>query len=655
MHHESPPPTTHRKSRRLRRAVPAVTAAVAAACLGFTLLAPTGEAAPAERPTAKAGQGPLPATSVADVLDPHAGRNDRSVAPISEREPHAATPTEAQRKRLAASVKREAKAAADCDVNDFISKTGDELVKQIKSVDKNCINSFFSQVGSNAQALFKQDQMVTAMNALRDLSADYPGDNSTSALQVVLYLRAGYYVQFNHPEDVGEYGPELKSASQAAQDAWWASSHVFDVSDENGETLNEAVILIDSSSENGRYLNIVKKLLTSYDSSYNEFYWMLSSVNNVFNVMFLGHGQDDFLAAVKDDPSVLNNMHDFAVKHDDVLGTENGNLVANAGRETGRFLQYDELKSTVSPMAKDLLGRSEITGRTAPLWVSVAEMTDAYDKENCTDYGTCDLKDQIRDAVQTDKHTCSDSLKIVAQELSDEQQQEACTSLSGQDAFFHGVVKDNGPVKDDHNTSLELNIFNSDLDYRTYAGALFGIETDNGGMYLEGDPSKEGNQARFIAYEQGGEIWNLNHEYTHYLDGRYNMYGDFQAGQTTPTVMWIEGIAEVIAYSYRDITNEDAIAEAGKKTYRLSTLFDTTYENSDTTRTYDWGYLAVRYLLQSHPDDVATLLGHYRAGDWDAARTLLTETIGTRYDADFDAWLDKCSAGYCGELPNAAR
>ncbi len=357
---------------------------------------------------------------------------------------------------------------------------------------------------------------------------------------------------------------------------------------------------------------------------------------------------------MKADPSILNEMHDFAVKHDDLLGTDNGFLASNAGRETARFLQHDELKSTISPLAKDLLGRSEITGRTAPLWVGVAEMTDEYDKENCSDYGTCDLKDKVRDAVQTDRHTCSDSLKIVAQELSDEQQEKACTSLSGQDTYFHGLVKDNGPVKGDHNTSLELNIFNSDLDYKTYAGVLFDIDTNNGGMYLEGDPSKEGNQARFIAYERGGEIWNLNHEYTHYLDGRFDMYGDFQAGQTTPTVMWIEGLAEYVSYSYRNVNNDDAISEAGKKTYRLSTLFDTTYENTDTTRTYAWGYLAVRYLLQSHPGDITTLLGH-REGDWDAARALLTDTIGTSYDADFDAWLDRCSAGDCGQLPKAAR
>ena len=55
--------------------------------------------------------------------------------------------------------------------------------------------------------------------------------------------------------------------------------------------------------------------------------------------------------------------------------------------------------------------------------------------------------------------------------------------------------------------------------------SIYGIDTNNGGMYLEGDPAAAGNQPRFIAYEAewvrpAFQIWNLNHEYTHYLDGR---------------------------------------------------------------------------------------------------------------------------------------
>ncbi|AZM92804.1 hypothetical protein D1J60_00335 [Streptomyces sp. W1SF4] len=238
-------------------------------------------------------------------------------------------------------------------------------------------------------------------------------------------------------------------------------------------------------------------------------------------------------------------------------------------------------------------------------------------------------------------HNCSPSLRIRAQEMTAAQLTATCASLANQDAYFHSVVKDSGPVADDHNTTLEVDVFNSSADYKAYAGRIYGIDTDNGGMYLEGDPSRTGNQPRFICYERtdvtpGWQIWNLNHEYTHYLDGRFDLHGDFDASQSTPTVWWGEGIAEYVSYSYRDVTYSNALAEAGKHTYSLRTLFDTTYANSDVNRTYNWGYLAARYMVEKHPADVATVLGHYRNGNWTAARSFLTSLD---HESDWNAWL----------------
>ena len=616
-------------------------------CLGLAMLIPATRAGAGTVDEANAKPSkPISGQVAPDAATPSTATADRpAISDKSSMDVSKRAPLDSEPRKP-----RKVGTAAECNVADFVGKTGDALVKQIQSVEVGCINStLFNLTGEDAKGVFSEEQMVTAANALRENAANYPGDNSTKTEQLVVFLRAGYYVQFNNAEDIPEYGPELKEAAKGALDAFYDSSHAFDITEANGNVLSEAVTLIDSAGVNDSFLKVTKHLLTDYNSTYDEFSSMLAAVNNTFQVYFRGHQVPEFVEAVKGDQSHLEVLRDFAVKHDDLLGGDRDYLVYNAGRELGRFLQHADLKGAVTPLAKELLGRSEMTGRTARLWVSVAEMTDEYDKDNCSEYDTCDLAQRIRDAVLTIEHTCGDSLKIAAQELTEEQLSATCDSLTNQDPYFHDVVKDDGPVAGDKNTSLEVVNFDTDTDYQTYATILFDIETNNGGMYLEGDPAKEGNQARFISYEQDGEIWNLNHEYTHYLDGRFNMAGDFAAGQTTPTVMWIEGSAEYIAWSYRDLTNEDAIAEAGKKTHKLSTLFDTTYDNADSTRIYEWGYLAVRYLLQSHPDDVTTLLGHYRTGEWDAARKLLTETIGTSYDADFDAWLDKCAAGDCGK------
>ncbi|MFI8438294.1 collagenase [Streptomyces sp. NPDC079020] len=542
--------------------------------------------------------------------------------------------------------------AADCRITDFTQNTGDALVQKIKESATGCVNTLFTLTGGDARGAFREEQMTSVAQALRAGSADYPGDSSTGMPQLVLFLRAGYFVQWYHPDDVGPYGSTLKSAIQGGLDAFFAAPHSNDVTDANGETLSEAVILVDSAQENARYLSIVKRLLTDYDASYDGSYWMVNAVNSVFTVLFRGHQVPEFVTAVEQDPSVLDTVTTFAKDHIDTLGGDNWFLVYNAGRELGRFLQHDSLRDKAGPLAKDLLAKSQITGPTAPLWVGVAEMTDAYDKERCEEYGTCNLKERLTEAALPVRHDCGGGITIKAQEITTDQLAEACRSMSEQNAFFHTVARDSGPVKDDNNETIEVTAFDSSNDYRTYAGIIYGIDTNNGGMYLEGDPSAEGNQPRFIAYEADWQkpefaIWNLNHEYTHYLDGRYNMYGDFEDGMTTPTVWWVEGFAEYVSYSYLHETYEAAITEAGKHTYRLSTLFDTTYANSNQDRTYRWGYLAVRFMVERHPREVDTLLRYYRSGDWPGGRDLLARSIGGAYDAEFDQWLTECAAGAC--------
>nr|WP_234427845.1 M9 family metallopeptidase [Streptomyces badius] len=551
--------------------------------------------------------------------------------------------------------KPSAKAAAACDPADFTGRTGAQLVRQIKASTTDCVNTLFGLTGNDARLAFREAQMTSVAYALRDNSAYYPGDGSTGTPQLVLYLRAGYYVQWYNPDVVGPYGSALRTAIRSGLDSFFASPRSRDVTDENGETLSEAVILIDSAQENARYLAVVKRMLADYDSSWNDFSRMLAAVNGVYTVTFRGHQVPAFVSAVETDPSVIDSLHRFAADHLSLLGGDHAYLTSNAGRELGRFLQYPSLRGKARPLATDLLGRSSITGPTAALWVGIAEMAASYDRANCSAYGVCDLQERLKREVLPVRHACSPGIRILAQQMTSAELSASCTSLIEQDAYFHRIAKDDGPVADDRNTSIEVIAYDSSADYQTYAGAMYGIDTNNGGMYLEGDPSAEGNQPRFIAYEAEWlrpdfRIWNLNHEYTHYLDGRFTMYGDFTENMSTPTVWWVEGFAEYISYHYRGEPYTAAMTEAGKGTYALSTLFDTDYSH-DTTRVYRWGYLAVRYMLEQHPADMDTVLGHYRTGRWAAARTHLTSTIGTRYDSGFRTWLAGCAAGDCGDGP----
>lgn len=548
-----------------------------------------------------------------------------------------------------------------CTPADFARRTGPALVTFVEASTTGCVNTLFAVTGTNARDIFRQSQMVTVAKAFTREAQRYRGDNSSGVWQLVLFLRAGYYVQFNNPSDVGPYGAPLAQATTRGLDAFFANRHSRDVTAANGDVLGETVVLTDSADQQARYLTAYQRLLNAYDSSWDAMPSMLTAVNDVYTPLWRGNWNPDYVNAVTADPAIVRTLHGFALKHLDLLGTDRAYLDSNAGMNVARYVEHTALRATVQPLAKDLLNASKITGPTAALWVAVATQADYYDRPDCSYYDICDLPARLTDAALPLTHTCDATHTVRAQALTSAELDAVCANLSAQDPYFDDLVKDDGPIPGQHLSTAQFVVFAGRADYQTYAGAIYGVSTDNGGITLTGDPADPANQPLSIMYQKASDdgftarIWNLNHEYTHILDARHDMKGDFTRQTSVPDVWWIEGLAEYVSYGYRGITDEQAVGEAGKHTYRLSTLFQNTYANSDVIRTYPWGYLAVRYMFENHPADIQRMLARFRVGDYAGGYAVYNSDIGTRYDADFDQWLTACAAGACSDTPAPGR
>ncbi|MFD4660883.1 collagenase [Kitasatospora sp. NPDC058444] len=544
-------------------------------------------------------------------------------------------------------------ATQSCTPTDFSGRSGAALVSYVKASTPKCIGSLFYTTGSEASAVFRQSQMATIADAFRGAATTYPGDNSTSMWQLVLFLRAGYYVQSNDPAHIPGFDGTLTETVARGIDAFAAGPHFTDVTDANGEVANDVVILTDSAKLQARYLNTYKQVLNGYDSSYNTSRNMVTFVNSVLTPLDRGHDKNpDFLAAVTADPSIIDTLNDFTLKHRDLLGTDNAALDANAGRVLTRFVKYPAFQSKVRPLVKALLDGSSITGPTAPLWVSTAAMADFLDPDQCSTYGICDLNQRLIKAALPVSHTCNPTLTIRAQDLTPAELAAVCADLKGEDAFFHNLVRDNGPIPGQYESSVQLVVFADRAAYQTYAGAIYGADTNNGGITLTGTPTDPANQPVTIMYRHPtangftARIWNLNHEYAHVLDARYDLKGDFDQQTSVPDLWWIEGIAEYVSYTYRGVTDTNAVAQAPKHTYPLSTLLQSTYRNSDLVRTYHWGYLAARHMVERYPSVLQGMLYYFRTGNY-AQGYAYYNAIGTRYDAGFNTWLDTCATDTC--------
>lgn len=537
----------------------------------------------------------------------------------------------------------EAQAADVCAtaLSGYGSKTGQALVDHILSNPNHCINGLFNGE-PNSVAAFSASNMAFVANATASLASSYNASGTEVSIGKLYYfLRAGYYVQYYNNTQIPAYPQSVKTAIRASLDNLFSNPVFYQNSAVNGMNIQDALTLVDSAGENTRYLYVVKEWLQRWNSSYANEWYMRGAVNQIFTILFRGHQESSFQTATATDTVLISRLGNFA-RQSWMIGTEASFLQENAAAELARFLQYPNaaIAADVKSHVGAILSQYSMNGTGSAVWLRVASSVDYYGQ--CAEYNICGFQEQLEQQVLSKQHSCSGSMKFRAQDMTSSEFADSCNAVTSQESYFHTFLRTkNQPVAQDLNSNLEMVVFDSSSDYGQYAGLFFGIDTNNGGMYLEGNPAQAGNQARFIAYEAEWmrpefHVWNLTHEMVHYLDGRFNLKGDFGAARVDShkTVWWIEGLAEYVSKKNR---NDTAISMARSKQFPLSEILANNY-NSGQDRVYRWGYLAVRFMFETQPATVTNLLKHFRAGDYDAYLAAVN-SIGTSLDAQWNTWL----------------
>ncbi len=537
---------------------------------------------------------------------------------------------------------------ADCDDDAFATKTGADLVAHIRTTPYDCINRLFSKTPARFAAMRRQN-VIDVAEATRLLAVDYDGTNESRIVEMFLFLRIGFYVNFGegHRLDWNAADEGIAAAVGGALDAFKDNDHFLDETEAHiDHALWEGVGLMGSSGLAAGYLGATKSWLGRWRPELVDIRGAGAAINQFFTLLYLGHQRQAFADAVAGDHELVRILREFAL-NDWMLGTDVQYLAENAGLELGRFSQYRAapIHASVRAAVGAILDRYEMLGEGSGIWIATAKSAVFYD--GCEPYGICGFEKELEAHVLAVNHVCSDSVTIRAQRLEPSELDAACALLAAQEELFHRRLRTGRtPVPDDFNASLEIVVFADSVEYESYSGLFFGNDTDNGGIYLEGDPSDPDNTARFIAYVavwlEDRPIWNLEHEQVHYLDGRFNMHGSFADYRmwTHHTVWWAEGLAEYVS---RRNDNAAAVDVGRAGGVELSKVFPIVYGDGNT-KVYRWTYLAVRFMFERHRDVVDILLAYLRRGDYETFRAYLREEIGTGYDAEFSAWLQDAAA-----------
>lgn len=524
--------------------------------------------------------------------------------------------------------------------------------------DYECHYGLFSLTAAHAAKIYTANNFSAVANRFTQEAHIYNATNR-ALVNLLIYLRAGYYLASSNV--ITNPSVSLLATLRPSIRQLVDGDTLFRENAVASSTANEVLKLITNMSDETYYLDSMKNLVLRYTNSVSNPYAVdalrkptaAGGFTGVLTVLFYAHGRADGRLIFQRNmtyPSVLNN---FVVNNkDSLLGSETAYQLTDTANEAFRFMQYPTQKTGVKIMIKNLLATTTMTGADNDLWLAAATAVKYNDNTNCAEYSTCGFETRLADIVLKSKYTCSSTIHIRAQQMTPAQMKSSCDVIQREESYFHDMLQTNRtPVANDHNISLEVVVFSDYTNYNKYAGVIYGISTNNGGMYLEGSPEVPSNQARFIAHEASWmrpvfHVWNLEHEYIHYLDGRFNMFGDFSTSTAKPAVWWIEGIAE---YLSKKNDSQDSIDVARTGAYRLSQIFSNTYSMTDyVPRAYRWGYMATRFMIERHRNDVDTVVAKFRVGDYDGYQNMMAY-IGARYDNEFAGWVK--TTGTAGDPP----
>lgn len=193
---------------------------------------------------------------------------------------------------------------------------------------------------------------------------------------------------------------------------------------------------------------------------------------------------------------------------------------------------------------------------SAPYLEALMALENAPYNERLADGTAVDVdgyREQLKARVFSHTYTYDGGTMIVCTPLDAATAHKLYDALREDRAQFFRVTQALRPIDDDPHGTLTLRIYGTMADYHAYQRFLYGLSTDNGGMYIE-------DWATFFTYQRttAESIYTLEeltrHEYIHYLDAYYLLvpsFGDSPWYDNDHLTWHAEGLAEFLAGSRR--------------------------------------------------------------------------------------------------------
>ncbi len=569
------------------------------------------------------------------------------------------------------------------------SATGDTLVEAVRGGDLGCLDRLRSDLDPPLQiAVSRESNLVTVANSIPEAMADYTGSGNEGVHQLFLYLRAAEYIHYyclldrscdgeewNSAETYSmETGSPVHRAVNAAIDSFVEHPLFRHASREHADTLYDVGFTIIFYEMSGLYLSLVKDWLNDWDDNYAANPIFHDQMGVILDVVSWGHVRPPFADFFGEYRGLVHAFRDFVLA-ERWLGTSSQWIMERSVMELGHYFRHKNTTNYeyVLPIALSVLTNYRNRPEAKAVFLRLVGEIDYHDEGNCERYGLCDwyagdgFKANFRSALFTDTMVCpanacsGDSITIHAQDLEPDKLATACQRMFEEGQAFQTLFETQcTPVPDDLNSHLDVYVFNDGDACWSMQFPAFGRDVDTcSGIYYEHDPSDPTSSAQFIVteyvpneYARDPElpIVNFEHEYAHYLDGRFNRHGPYR-GHDDSVHWWVEGFAE---YLSAEVSPYIGLPRC-ESPYSLT---ETLLHSDSIPTSYAQRHLAVRFLMANHRDFIDTLLEYTRRGEY-ASYTAHMAAAAPKLEGEWRAWLAACAvhkdsrvAPYCHSGPD---
>ncbi|PEE04066.1 collagenase ColA [Bacillus pseudomycoides] len=528
---------------------------------------------------------------------------------------------------------------------DELNKMSDEeLIDTLANIRSEQIKGLF-QFNEETKAFYgNKERMQVIMNGLEKQGSTFTKADAKGIDTFVEVLRSAFYVGFYNEElsylkersFMDKCLPALKAIAKnpnfklgtAEQDkVVTAYGDLMRNASSDVETVQYAAEILKqynnnfSTYENDRAKgNAVYALMQAVDDDIQDYLYLTSKEQNAT----MWYGKID---------SFINEVNKMALIRN--VTDKNGWLINNGIYYAGRLGKFH------SNPKKGL----EVVTKAMQMYPYLGEQYFGAAEQIARNYGGVDANgktvnlDQLREEGKKKflpkTYTFDDGAIVfkTGDKVTEEKIQRLYWAAKEVKAQYHRVIgNDKALEQGNADDVLTIVIYNTPDEYQ-FNSKLYGYETSNGGIYIE-------NVGTFFTYERTPQqsIYSLEelfrHEFTHYLQGRYEVPGLWGQGdlQQNERLTWYEeGNAEFFAGSTRTnnvVPRKSVISGLSNEPAKRYTAERTLYAKYGTWDFYNYSFALQSYMYNHKFDTFDKIQDLIRANDvqgYDAYREELSK------------------------------